>query len=429
MAEPGAIVDVHLLSTDGELSGAAGAQAVSAMHLSTFLGDGSVSGVALYLAQCDLSDLPALAREAPKIPPFCRGVMPQDSETKRHLWLNRGQRVRSQLHYDGYDNVLCCMRGCKTLVLLPPRDAARKHVHPCPAHSLSPNQADPDPEALRSGRSLELRAGDCLYIPAGWWHQVDSEPDTLAISYWWHAAGARALAAELSDELPDDSCAAAFILREAARALVLREQRRRLDLLSRTALPAPRAPHSPADLATALVRAHASCEPRWSGRPFQQRRVREEHSSAALTAKAARAQTAALVWTACAHVLAAALLLLERRSAHGFVRGWAARLDARAAYALVCRLDEAGGCARCGDACARPSAPPLSEVLFACAAEEVGPSALRARLIQRADAYSHRVCAVVVPRTIGMAGWPQLRNRAPDESEGRHSLLGKRCHQ
>lgn len=33
--------------------------------------------------------------------------------------------------------------------------------------------------------TAELRAGDSLYIPEGWWHQVHSDARTIAINYWW----------------------------------------------------------------------------------------------------------------------------------------------------------------------------------------------------------------------------------------------------
>lgn len=408
--EPDAVVDVQVLGSDGELSGAAGAQNVMPMTLGAFIQHPSTS--TLYLAQSDLdAELPSLARQAPALPPFGRAVLRGGSRARRHLWLNRGQRVRSRLHYDAYDNVLCCLRGRKTLVLLPPRAAADEHVRPCAPHSLSPNQANPDPAALRASGALELRAGDCVYIPQGWWHEVDSEPETLAISYWWRTRGALALSAELSEELPEDSCPAVFVLREAARAVVRREQRRRLDALAHATLPDGRPPQSPVELAGALWRAHSArggddSAPRASGRaPTRMLHgARTQPSSArALVARNARAQCAALVWASCPGALAAALMSLDGGSAPGFAQRWVARLDARSAFALTAKLDESGSCAACGGTCSHSSAPRLGEVLFSPRAEGAQPAALRMRLITQADRYSHRVCARVIPRALGMA--------------------------
>ncbi|KAG8469105.1 hypothetical protein KFE25_007623 [Diacronema lutheri] len=355
-AEPDALVDVQLLA-DGELSGAAGAQAVARMRFAAqFLGDAATRAATLYLAQCDLDDeLPALAREAPALPPFgaraLRGV-----RARRLLWLNRAARVRSALHYDGYDSVLCCLRGRKALALLPPRAAAGARVRARAPHGLSPNHAEP--HAFDANCALE--AGDCVFIPQGWWHQVESEMNTLAISYWFAAPGTRALHAALGRNA---SCSAApFVLREAARAVVQDEQRRRLDALARRALPGGSAPPSPAALAHALSRAPP-------------------------------ATRTALLWAACPRALAAALLQLARQRARNWVARWVARGGARAAYALTVKLDEAGR-----GACAHGAAPALSDVLFAGARGH----AVRALIVARADAYCERVGRTVLLRTLGI---------------------------
>jgi len=33
-----------------------------------------------------------------------------------------------------------------------------------------------------------LQAGDALFIPEGWWHQVDSQDTTIAVNFWWQSA-------------------------------------------------------------------------------------------------------------------------------------------------------------------------------------------------------------------------------------------------
>ena len=35
---------------------------------------------------------------------------------------------------------------------------------------------------------LLLQAGDALFIPEGWWHQVDSQETTIAVNFWWQSA-------------------------------------------------------------------------------------------------------------------------------------------------------------------------------------------------------------------------------------------------
>ncbi len=33
-----------------------------------------------------------------------------------------------------------------------------------------------------------MQAGDALFIPEGWWHQVDSQDTTIAVNFWWQSA-------------------------------------------------------------------------------------------------------------------------------------------------------------------------------------------------------------------------------------------------
>lgn len=54
-----------------------------------------------------------------------------------------------------------------------------------------------------------MQAGDALFIPAGWWHQVDSDDVTIAVNFWWRPPGSAAL----------QGGHAAFLLRESLRSL------------------------------------------------------------------------------------------------------------------------------------------------------------------------------------------------------------------
>jgi hypothetical protein len=42
-------------------------------------------------------------------------------------------------------------------------------------------------EALRHASSAELEPGDAIYIPYGWWHQVESLTSlNVLVNYWWN---------------------------------------------------------------------------------------------------------------------------------------------------------------------------------------------------------------------------------------------------
>lgn len=50
-------------------------------------------------------------------------------------------------------------------------------IHRCNQHSLL----------------VSLQAGDALFIPEGWWHQVDSDHTTIAVNFWWQSTFTKGL--------------------------------------------------------------------------------------------------------------------------------------------------------------------------------------------------------------------------------------------
>ena len=62
----------------------------------------------------------------------------------------------------------------------------------------------------------DARPGDAVFIPEGWWHQVDSEIGTSAVNYWWRS--------DFSRRLNDDN--AAYFARKALESLVAAEKKR-----------------------------------------------------------------------------------------------------------------------------------------------------------------------------------------------------------
>lgn len=54
-----------------------------------------------------------------------------------------------------------------------------------------------------------MQAGDALYIPEGWWHQIDSLAGTIAVNIWWRSAFDRLLGGHMD----------AYYLRRALQSL------------------------------------------------------------------------------------------------------------------------------------------------------------------------------------------------------------------
>ncbi|XP_045833668.1 uncharacterized protein LOC123924744 [Trifolium pratense] len=113
-----------------------------------------------------------------------------------NLWMNNAQS-RSSTHYDPHQNLLCIVSGRKQVVLWPP--SASPSLYPMPIYGEASNHSsvaleNPDysiyPRAecsMEFGQKVVLEAGDALFIPEGWFHQVDSNDLTIAINFWWRS--------------------------------------------------------------------------------------------------------------------------------------------------------------------------------------------------------------------------------------------------
>lgn len=113
-----------------------------------------------------------------------------------NLWMNNAQS-RSSTHYDPHHNVLCVVAGSKQVVLWPP--SASPFLYPMPVYGEASNHSsialeNPDfslyPRAKCSmdySQTVILHAGDALFIPEGWFHQVDSDDLTIAVNFWWRS--------------------------------------------------------------------------------------------------------------------------------------------------------------------------------------------------------------------------------------------------
>ncbi|XP_027365269.1 uncharacterized protein LOC113872152 isoform X2 [Abrus precatorius] len=113
-----------------------------------------------------------------------------------NLWMNNAQ-ARSSTHYDPHQNLLCIVSGRKQVVLWPP--SASSSLYPMPIYGEASNHSsvaleNPDystyPRAecsMEFAQRVVLEAGDALFIPEGWFHQVDSDDLTIAINFWWRS--------------------------------------------------------------------------------------------------------------------------------------------------------------------------------------------------------------------------------------------------
>jgi hypothetical protein len=111
-----------------------------------------------------------------------------------NLWIS-GSGLTVGLHFDAAENFNFQLRGRKAFWLYPP---GVRSYYPLPMFSQTAhisgvfrNGLNPDLSvfprfAPSKGMRVELEAGDVLYLPAYWWHQVESLGDeNVNLNFWW----------------------------------------------------------------------------------------------------------------------------------------------------------------------------------------------------------------------------------------------------
>ena len=114
-----------------------------------------------------------------------------------NLWMG-GKPTATTLHYDSNHNLLVVLRGRKQAQLFPPSATPRLHAYgiytasanhsglavPAEPHDLFREGAQRVEGCTMEPWVARLEAGDVLFLPQGWWHQVDSGTRTVALNYW-----------------------------------------------------------------------------------------------------------------------------------------------------------------------------------------------------------------------------------------------------
>lgn len=174
-----------------------------------------------YLGQHNLfHQLPALQREI-RTPDYCFSAPPETvpasrldmpavplvDEPQKNIWLGpRG--TRTPLHTDPYHNIFCQVIGYKYVRLYPPDTT--ESVYPRGIDENGINESNTSQVEIRLDRTAHgnitvdeqemfprfmsqdnyreaiVGPGECLYIPAGWWHYIESLATSCSVSFWWN---------------------------------------------------------------------------------------------------------------------------------------------------------------------------------------------------------------------------------------------------
>jgi hypothetical protein len=131
-----------------------------------------------------------------RLPELMRNVIvpkwyPSRKTPAINLWL--GRSTTTPLHYDHANNFYAQVYGTKRFVIFSPLDTDKLYPYPVDATMPHLSHVNPDePDLVRyphfadaSAIEFVLQAGESLFLPAFWWHQVQATDMSASVSFWW----------------------------------------------------------------------------------------------------------------------------------------------------------------------------------------------------------------------------------------------------
>ncbi|XP_077863544.1 tRNA wybutosine-synthesizing protein 5-like [Saccoglossus kowalevskii] len=114
-----------------------------------------------------------------------------DTLLEAFMWFSSGG-TKSVLHFDTVDNINCVFSGTKEFLLIDPNEYSNKIEidHPegnyCGVDVDRVNYTTYPGLAEVKYHHVIVEAGDCLYMPFKWFHQVNSYGRNIAVNVWWN---------------------------------------------------------------------------------------------------------------------------------------------------------------------------------------------------------------------------------------------------
>jgi hypothetical protein len=106
-------------------------------------------------------------------------LIDSDAETAPGvLWIGPEGTI-TKLHHDQSNILLCQITGRKRVWLAPPSSDLWKRARGL--YNRLDAESEADTFAAAGGVRLELDAGECLFIPVGWWHQVRALAPSISV--------------------------------------------------------------------------------------------------------------------------------------------------------------------------------------------------------------------------------------------------------
>jgi hypothetical protein len=110
---------------------------------------------------------------------------------EKNLWIST-KGTRTALHFDAVENLNLQIEGAKEFLLFPPK-ISNMYAYPITSQAAYVSAVDPRLKSeipndfpIGNATNVKLLKGEMIYIPYGWWHQVDTVgAKNVNANYWW----------------------------------------------------------------------------------------------------------------------------------------------------------------------------------------------------------------------------------------------------
>ncbi|XP_072035560.1 tRNA wybutosine-synthesizing protein 5-like [Amphiura filiformis] len=132
--------------------------------------------------------VPMFLRQDIVMPPLFQCPLIANLLLEQMMWFSNGG-TKSVLHFDSMDNIHCLITGRKLFVLIDPKNKVEIDQPQGSYSSVDVDNVDysKHPDLLNLEYHMAyLSAGDCMYLPYHWYHQVRAADRNIGVNIWWN---------------------------------------------------------------------------------------------------------------------------------------------------------------------------------------------------------------------------------------------------
>jgi hypothetical protein len=146
----------------------------------------------------------SIAQDFPSLRPELDLALTTELQEKGspRIWIGNGGQ-RTATHYDTAHNFACVVAGTKRFMIFPPEQLSNLYLGSMsktpagtPVSVVDPRAPDLDKyprfrKAIEAAVVVEVKAGEVLFLPAYWFHYVETVGPTILINFWWDDVAVR----------------------------------------------------------------------------------------------------------------------------------------------------------------------------------------------------------------------------------------------